>query len=850
MTPEQELAQINAQLELDAINAQLAEADAPDVPDAEPAEEMGFLEKAGRGVSHAIGGFNKGMVDIANLPFALSGAATKGVANLMGYDDPETFDLYDTPVIGEGLQAATAPALPEGESTIADMARTGLEWGGGGIFNAAAKAPIAMDVLMGTGAAVGEQLAGDTGEMAGGLTGALTSALRGKVPTTLPFTEARATAKANAQAEDFINANLVDQPQAVNTLRENVNKGVKGTLLDLTSDIGLTGVEQTGGLTHAGKKAILDTQAERAAQVVEDIQAPFGGEAADAAQQTARGLAKARQQRIEQAGKSRIEGQRADAEAGLAQTRAQMQSADDMAEEVLQQQAEKSSVVAPDKPTYEASADVARKINQRQKLYEAEIEAPAWKAFDEGAPVEAFGMKMAVDDVMQGLQPEELAAMQSRYGTELKHIQNWSGDVAPKSISTVRSQISEGVSNAESFGAAERNMSKIVKAMDDHLAATGNQAYSNAVAATKAKHDQFSSGNLGKVRRKAEPQELLEKMRLTGDAGKSSAQSLKATGDEEVLQGVEEYFKTKTKGEKVDDKFLAKYDGFLSEFTALGDEYAELAAANARGEEAAGLSKALSAKHKAQREAYEKQAATALPQTQSKVRELQGRAAKGVTAQYADDAQATMKKLLSDPNRVNDLKTLKTTMDKQGKTGSLKGHARDIITKKLISGKTGSAKIKNAALDDLDDMRTSLVDSGLIGADEFDAMVDAAGRAANSKELRKNMIDVRVGKTSDETANLAASAISAGLVQGLSGSSSLVMTGAIRRSVKKLLKKNVYNEAAMARVDEFLANPETYLNQISASGKAEIKKAETMQEAADAIVSQLFGLGQIAADDE
>ena len=221
-------------------------------------------------VANVVGGVNKGLFDVANMPFAMS----KWAAEAVGQDPSTTFDLTDIPYVGDAVK----PVIPKGLSPTSDLLRKGGEWFSGGVpkmtANVLKKAPVmadtAVDAMMAAGAMSGDVIGGDIGEVAGGFTGLMASILRGKMPTTAgslmqtakeatPFTLARenakrvkADAKVANKAQEFVKENLANEVTARTTA---ASKGDEvGTLLDITEDVGLADINK--GLTTSGRKQI------------------------------------------------------------------------------------------------------------------------------------------------------------------------------------------------------------------------------------------------------------------------------------------------------------------------------------------------------------------------------------------------------------------------------------------------------------------------------------------------------------------------------------------------------------------------------------------------------------------
>lgn len=800
--------------------------------------------------AHVAGGFNKMIVDTLNLPFAASGWLGEKV---LGGDPEDSFDLYDVPAVGNFLKEATAPELERGEAPILDAARTGLEWGGGGLLTAGKnvlnKAPAlantAMDMFMGAGAAAGGAVGGETGEMVGGATGMIVDALRGKMP------KARGeAAKATDKALDFVESNMLDATTGKEVLKGNLDEGIQGTLLDLTEDTGLAAIERPQGWTDKGKIAIARTQAAREAQAIDDMRAPFGEETGAAAQAIADNKTSTRKLDIERQADAAIKGRQAEAEQGLAQTRAQIQQADDVAEEALQSQYMQSENIAPERPTYDVSRDTAQQIRAEEKAFELADETPKWDKFKDGPPIATRGLREVTAKDSLDVADETYRAMQREYKSTFDDIDNWGVQVDPKSIAAVRSAVQSKINAAADFGPVERGMKQVVDAIDAKVLQDGNTLYADAVASTKTKHERFRAGDVGKARKatRETPEAFLESLPLSGDRGVASARQIKTSESPEAIAGVQEFFRGKVKNETVDQAFMDKYDGFLSEFPTLKGEFADAAAANARGTEATGLSKALTKKLDEQAKGYAKDAETALPQVRAKADAATKQVDQGLTAKYAKDPQGTLDKLLKRGGE-RDLKKLNNSLSQSGARGSLKGQVGDILRQKLTSVESGSEAVRKSSLNELRELKPVLIDSGVLTADEFEKIYSAALRPAKSRGLRKAAGEVKYGKNNEEANALGASILSSLVLPAIPSANALLVGGALRRNFKALLRRRDYSPEALARVDEFTANPQSFIDALDARTQAKIKAATSVDEVANILSKAVFA-GQALADDE
>jgi hypothetical protein len=413
-------------------------------------------------------------------------------------------------------------------------------------------------------------------------------------------------------------------------------------------------------------------------------------------------------------------------------------------------------------------------------------------------------------------------------------------------LSDVRSDIMTKISGVEVKGSNEKVMRDLVRVIDDELGKSGSALYDAARKTTQDKNTLFGK-TVSKNLRNTEdgPSAFMETFTLGGDKGKVAAQKLKASGDVNALNSVEDYFKGLVKGETVDAKLINKYRGFLDEFPELRDKYSRLAQANKRTEGATGLQKASKAALTKQEQAMEA-TKIGLEKTRKQARTQTAAVKEGLVGQYAEDSAGTIKKLLGSDNKAGDLKRLANSLANKGAGGSFKGEVRDTVKKLLSDANSIDEVAKGSAITTLTNMKKSLVDGGVITEKEFAGMLNATKRSALSKTLRKAKGSVDEGKhTDNEVSNVVASGMSIMLLGGLNGSQQLAMTNAVRRTIMKVLRKDYFDPKAVARVDEYLADPAKWLAEsVSPAERAMLAKVKDEKKAAR-LISKLITTGSI-----
>ncbi len=784
---------------------------------------------------HLVSNVNKMIADTLNLGPLAYAAATNTAPR----------SVYEIPFV----KGATTSPIPKGAIPMADAVGTATQWGSGGLLS---KAPIAAtgltDALMAGGAGIGELVAGETGGTVGGFTGmavAAANALRGK------FSGAP-TLSGEEKALKFIEEQTADPQAAAEALNRNISEGNIGTILDMTEDAGMTGVE---AMAQSPRNLKLFQQSTDAGnqRAVEQMQAPFGTETTEQAVNTAKGLTKARLGRADEIARVEDAQTARTAEAGLAQTRAAANKAErsiaqtaEAAEAAGQQQIGAKSAVAPTEVSTSSSKRAHEVIDAANTKYKKEIEDPAWDTFRKGGTVPAKEIKDALIAEVANMPLIAVKDMKDAAPKLFKHINNWKGDVDASEVDYVRRKFSDLINQNDHFGEIEKRWASMADVMDSALT-TGSRGaeYRAAIDATKGRHEKFSQGAVAKnMRQQAKaPTSFLAKFPFAGDEGLAAASSLKATGEPEAINAVKDHFRSRAKNATIDEKFLDNNQGFLSQFPDLQAEYTTLAQSGGKADAAQGLAKSTAqqqgkvvSQQTTEASSIAKQKEAGLAKTREQAAARKAKATSDVVGRYANDPKATIDKLLSETSDTSlaELAKLRGVMKGRGAEESLKASARESLTSKITSANSGVPELKGAAIDDAVKVAERLDKSGILSPEELAKMMKPINRKAMIRRKRRGTSKIQeVGEGGGKSGELLANVSTMGVMPFIpSGNHTLMVTGSVKRFFKKRFSGTEYDQKAIDRLGDFIADPSLY---------ADVKNAKTAKEANE-IMDQSFKL--------
>ncbi len=230
---------------------------------------------------HALKGYPKMALGMAELPSMIGNAATwsqRKILNRLGVPE-EVTDKIKMPYLSE--QEFMQPVMEGLENTEgvsrgswADIAQTGVEWGGLGPFSAVRKgASVLPDVGAGVGAMAGDYFADEIGEVGGGILGTVLGLARRRGPD-IPTT-------AEKVAVNVIQENAADPKGLVRAVE--ASKEDAGTFADRTGDAGVYNIEAgvRANVNAATEAKYNAKEAQRNQQVRDSISNQFNPQGAD-----------------------------------------------------------------------------------------------------------------------------------------------------------------------------------------------------------------------------------------------------------------------------------------------------------------------------------------------------------------------------------------------------------------------------------------------------------------------------------------------------------------------------------------------------------------------------------------
>jgi hypothetical protein len=416
----------------------------------------------------------------------------------------------------------------------------------------------------------------------------------------------------------------------------------------------------------------------------------------------------------------------------------------------------------------------------------------------------------------------------------------------------MKRDINEAVTAGKN-GPDEKRLGEIVDIMEEQLQVVSPE-YRAAVAATKEGYDRFGPGYVGDVRRANEPETLLTNLGLQGDRGAATARLVAESKVPELQQDVANYIRAQAvrKGDSLSEDFLVQYEAVLDNLPpAVRQEISELIAAKTN--KAATLKQAAAADRQAdkvarqttrQHQGLEKATGRQRDAISRNVDRVESGLKGDTRGQFADRPASTVDRLLQDPDGADELRQLMDEMQTVGEVDSFKAMIRDRLENKLFDvqrvpgeGTITSSPAKAAAYRQFKELQESLVEAGVITQADAVRMEAALERGVSSRGLRQASKAKDVTRRADEHINLLSSAGAAAFLGPMPGAYSLMVGGAVRRSLNRVLRGKLV--ASRVKVlDEYLTNPAKYL--------ADLHKAKTPGEVERQFLTKLVGAAQAA----
>jgi len=844
------------------------------VPKSMPYSEPTMLNKA----KHLAKGVGEAARGIVELPYELEmlGYAATDALGITDPNDPNSWRstrpaseaVVDT-LAGEGTYARGREALagevltPE-QAPVIDALRTGVEWTAGGLPNAFRRGAreIVPDVIAGAGAMAGEQgeryISGtDTGlgEGGGGMSAMLINALRGR-GTRLG---------SDAQAVQNIQRMMEDPETALATMRQNLAEGEVGTTADLSRDQGAFDAEAAASADREFQRRLQEEEQKRAASLTEQALEPLPQADTQTSIESARARTEARSDAIEQGRRSRrdtieealaADEARAAEEAAAAEARRGVAEADITAAEgeVAQAQealTEAERAVAPTTTTDQASREMYETIYNTEKALQDEVITPAYDEFKKSGQIQVNPMTAAMTRSLNSLPAEQRGQFMEEFGKKLQIKGGWelknstsAENVADylQRLRTLAYEVDDPIKGPTMGQKALRN---IIAAAEKELGGR-NELFKAAKEETRKKYQRFRQDRMAGAR-KAEPEEFARALRMEGDSGAVAARMITDADIPDLSdRQVVEYLRAKAaQSGGVDEAFVNKHRAF---FNALPEERVDefFEAASAR----TGLTQTeKAAKDSIKRAETEIKAADTelanvnrgLEQSRKRAEEqirdagetaqgLEKSLTRNVVTRYGDaqDPGTFVRKLAETPEGSKDLGRLMRYMDAAGEGDSFRTQIRNQVEgilneKQVIEGKTSPKKDA-----DIKRMVGNLRRSGVIDEGQATEMLDRINRS-KTVDQRAASVKAILPETDAEMQNLIASGASAALLQGLGGTQSLLLGGAVRRKILRTLQFGKQKNAEVEAIENLLLDPERFLRE--ADRLEEIKRIETEADA-------------------
>jgi hypothetical protein len=810
-----------------------------DVADMIGASPQAGMERGQQGLA-AISGINKGLVDVANLPFMASGFLADQANSLMGRETGNNFDLYDIPFI---QQATAKPQVAGVDADVGDSIYAGAQWASG-LPSAAAKGLSKIpDLMMGLGAGVGEELGGETGEMMGGML-ALAQSLRTGKPADLD--------KVSQQASEFIQANTLNPDRALTDLGGAIARNEQGTLADLSNDAGLYNLEGAVPKGTNLDRAINEQIIARQEQSANEIAAPFGEGSAELARSIAAGDVRATNVNIADVAKQQrntleqtVSKQISEAE----QVAAQQQK---LAEQATAEADQLAAGVSTTTKEFEGSRALRGAVEKNADELRKSLLQPAWDKFEKGAPVEISELQNVLSEKIDSLAPELADDLVSKYKTLIGQIENWEGQAEPRSVQYVLSQIKDATNNAKQTGnytVLEKELGRLGEAIQKQLEnPVNNTAFTEALSASKEFYRKTGKNTkFGKAVLNEEAETFADRVSFQGNKGAATGRIIQESGSEEIKSLAQDQIKAIAVNEGIDQKFMDNYDGFLSEFPELKRDFQRVADSRFKAAEMDKLAKEVATKS----EAGSTKLKSTLEKEKGKISNREAGLAKSISreiiSKYNDAPEATVTNLLKSKDGAKELNKLYRGLKMAGGEAEFKAQIgqqmRDILAPKV--NKTNRADA--GSIDKFDKMRKTLVDSKVLTKKEADDIAEALQRN-DTEFLRRSAGNQSVKAVLSETDKLMASAGAATLLAPASGGAQLMLQASVRRQLVNYMQRKKYSDKTLAKIDEFIANPERYYD--AAMKLSEKQKGKNSPEkVARNLVSTIFATGQIAAEE-
>lgn len=800
------------------------------------------------------GGFNQGVLfDTVDAPSNLFNLTLGNLAKATGLSDTSELAAVPSkhlPWIRDAKNMFTSRTTPKGASRAVDAIRTGAEWtGGGGI--AAVKGvqkgvPLvqaaATDIGAGLGAGALEYFSEDNpwAEAAGGiggmlLTGKLSNAPKAKL------------SKVDKKAIDMLTRNLRgDTGEALAEAQARIHAGSTGTLADVTRDGGILGVEELLGRSEGSnlQQQIANVQARRAGNIIEETGEILPNVDANPLIDATKGRVHEATSRINQATNAQLnaadQSMLATSQAGEDLVSAGQQTMDTADATATAAAARgEQALLAPvaNAPTQSrAGVELTDELGRLDTDLKGVADAQ-WAKFDDSPAFDASEEVKALDEVVKAKNyaKSDIDALQSAFTPELKRINTWLKKPAdPRDIQAVLRDAKQAIHNRAITGEtthADTIMGDVLSELEDILIKSpSTKSFKPAIEATRKRFFRAKPERMAKTLRSTDPETLGDRMGFAGAKGGSTARLMQQADDPAVLEKAHQALRAQIKNEGLTEKTLAKYEDYLSEFPELRRELGEAVYTNAQDVAMQGAMKTLKKTGEQQIKAGAKQMGEA-PKAQIKAADAANKRKTRLTdtlnkqawAEYAAEPKKMIGKWIKggDNASADKLAGVRKNAEKLGKTEELRSQVREQLTDIIFStGSDGLPKATGRSIGKFNEMADTLTKSGILTGDEVSRIKGSLERIRELDRTGK-VTPAQVTETLNFLDKTIASALAVVGLSKVGAGSSLVLAGRVQSAARAALLKAKNDPATLKRMEEYILNPQTFLDAVENAGGAD-----------------------------
>ena len=762
------------------------------------------------------------------MPAHLTDAATWGIEKVTGQPAGTYADSYKLADTDLG-KAFTAEAYAEGEAPRAvDALRTAGDWGAGGALSKASKVSTVPDVIMAAGAGGGQYLGGDEGEMLGGLGSlpfAIISAMRGNANPAQKITSAEKRAVEYIDGIANIGGDkLSDQLPAI-IRAANMEGETGGSLAQITGVSGLADLEKLLGTKSTMAHKIKEAQQAFIPSQVDNAQvAVTGGDDASGMLPAAREAFDTTEDAIQAEATARLAGamtQEKAAEAALQGSEAMLGQA-------------KTAVSSGARPS-ESSVAASARLKELDDANHAKNVKPLYDQIASDTPIDTSqAANNAISAIKDRLvkSPAATKAVMKKVGLN-GLVKKFKEGGLPQDLRfelmNMKAKVdklyksSEGGITSVEAGDAKKILNILEKELKDAV-----PAYKLADEAYTAHRAKFRGSEVGGVDSKSLAEEFGKRLSATGEKGAVVRDDLARIDDPQLTGEVGNYLRgvfdrDHSVGAKGAEGFLKKYDEVLDLYPDLRKEVEGVVV----GEQ--GIKQSTSALAKATKQAKEADRSLNFERGAG----MNARA-KTVLGRYTNEPNDTISNLLSSRDSVDDISRLNADLKNIGQEGKLKTTLVDELSKRVRnSSNTQSAIDKNIEIVD------KLELSRVISPTDASRLRNSLNRIGGAKGLLSDADMRGIEGTMSGTKNILAS-IAAGVASGgFSSSHRLMLTGAFRREILKMMDGGSKGNVEIA---EMLADPQKYLTAASKTKAHADDTTETLKRMEAELLSRDSGL--------